>query len=95
MSLPILEIGGQLYATSLSQGKIANTAVVTFHDGTMAAVSTRVEKGYFVQDANGLVPQFLMETPKGVVLKAPYEIQNRKGVNWITDPTKLQNNSPY
>lgn len=95
MSLPVLEIGGQLYATGLTKGKIANTAVVTFHDGTMAAVSTRVEKGYFVQDANGLVPQFLMETPKGVVLKAPYVLRNTNGINWISDPTKLVNNSPY
>lgn len=95
MALPILKIGGQLYATSLDKGKIPNTAVVTFHDGTMAAVSSKVETGYFVQGPEGLVPQFLMETPEGIVLKAPYEIQNRKGVNWITDPTKLQNNSPY
>lgn len=95
MALPILKIGGQKFVTSLADGKIANTAVVTFNDGTMAAVSKKFDKGYFVQTAEGLVPQFLMETPQGIVIKAPYEVQNRNGVNWITDPTKLQNNSPY
>ena len=69
---------------------IANVGIATFDDGSKAAFSLKLDKSYINADGT---PAFCDATTG--VMHAAYEVQSRKGVNWIQDTRVSNNEKPY
>lgn len=69
---------------------IENVGVATFSDSSKAAFSLKLDKSYITADG---VPLFC--NPDTGVMNPAYEVQNRKGTNWIQDTRVSNNEKPY
>ena len=67
-----------------------NTGVATFEDGSRAAFSLNLDKTYITEEG---VPLFC--NPDTGVMHPAYEVQNRKGTNWIQDTRVSNTSKPY